>query len=74
MLYFFQEVIELSDDVSIILVLPTPQAVCFLETSQVGKSYFAEKYSFQVIPPKACLPLLNEKCLLVIKISYLKVT
>jgi hypothetical protein len=32
---YHQEVVELSDDVSIILVLPTPQTVCFLETSQV---------------------------------------
>jgi hypothetical protein len=32
---YHQEVIELSDDVSIILVLPSPQSVCFLETSQV---------------------------------------
>jgi hypothetical protein len=34
---YHQEVVELSDDVSIILVLPTPQTVCFLETSQVRK-------------------------------------
>ena len=32
---YHHEVVELSDDVSIILVLPTPQSVCFLETSQV---------------------------------------
>jgi len=30
---YFNEVIELSDDVSVILVLPPSETVCFLETS-----------------------------------------
>jgi hypothetical protein len=30
---YFNEIIELSDNVSVILVLPPPESICFLETS-----------------------------------------